>query len=434
MTHTTLVHYLRVTLLLAALLVAVPSVTSAPAYAQSDHASLTDYIAQNENLLGEVRDIVSGTSSVKARLAFDAAQRLHESSKDQLSNDRPVLARAAARKARELILKALATAKSVAILDQGALSNIERARGRLEQARETYDSAGGNNNAAVKLMDESQQQLQRAESSVREHLFEVAGQLAGGSFKLATQAIQLLREDGGGSDRLLRELERTDSVLERVRDSGKLDNPRARQAFADATAQQDRARQSLQQGQPRVALQLTRNARAIAGRIASSGGNNQGGDDAQHFLETTDEVLRKARDVVADSDNNAASSKLAEAVDLQNRAKSALASGNPKRAVRLSSQARDIASELLRRISLPVDEHSVGNALNTTDRVIAELEEQLGRDPSSDAADLLRRAKAQQQQARGAFNQSELRKALAKTRAARNLARRGLALLDGRPR
>jgi len=152
---------------------------------------------------------------VKARTSLEIAERLHKESINNFEADRPAIAAQLAGRAREAILQTIALAKKEAKLEEGAIKAIDRARARLEQARqllqENRDRQAGQ---ARKFAEEAHAQLLRAHDNMREHLFEIALRLAISSEELSQRAIDILKRDFIAPEFVEREIEKTDEVIE----------------------------------------------------------------------------------------------------------------------------------------------------------------------------------------------------------------------------
>ncbi len=415
--------------ILIALIAVTTQVDNAPA--QGDLTNLTQAIERNEELLMQAAELVRQTNSVKARSSLQAAVKLHELSKAQLLNDRPVLAVASATRARQAILNTINIAKREAKLEEQAMKAMERANVRLQQARAAFEEVGDRDDVpARKLIEEAHHQLQRARNNMQEHMFSVALQLANASAALSTRAITMLKRDGISQESVLREIERTDSVIERVTSSDQLEQHEvAARAIEQAMELQNRAKSNVRRDNLRLALEQTLRAREIALRVIKSarGGQGPSEDAVARAIEFTDGLLEHAMEMAREQDAERAHDALEQAVRLQNQAKDEFGKGEYGAAMRMTLRAREIAKRALGAMKKPMDAATVANTLAQTDAVIEQLRSRLEDSDNETAQALYERARDRQANARTALEAGELRRALALTRVARNLARRGLA-------
>lgn len=150
--------------------------------------------------------------------------------------------------------------------------------------------------------------------------------------------------------RVMIQTERTRELLERARDPiGECDDDRARAALREAFALQRRAEEALAQGRPLAAFQLTVSAREgglRALRICHV--EEDVHESADRALRRTDEILSRARDVVAERGRARARKPLQRAIALQERAWAEFRAEHVEASLRLTQAARSLALGLLR--------------------------------------------------------------------------------------
>jgi len=404
--------------------------------AQVDLSDLARALERNEELLMQAADLVRQTNSVKARSSLQAATRLHELSKYQAQNDRPGLAAVNAGRARQAILNTINIAKREAKLEEHAMKAIERAGVRLQRARAAFEESGDRDDVpARKLIEEAHHQLQRSRNNMQEHMFGVALRLANASAALSTRAIKTLTREGITQESVLREIERTDNIIERVTSSDRLDHHDvAARAIEQAIDLQNRAKSSVRSNNLRLALEHTLRAREIALRIVKTarGGQGPGENTVARAIEFTDGLLDRAREMAREQAMERVTEPLEQAAQLQSKAKEAFAASEYATAMRMTLRAREIAKRALGAMKKPLDADTVGKTLKQTDTVIETLGARLADKNNDTARSLYERAHNRQVNAWTAMEAGELRRALALTKVARNLARRGLAeIADG---
>lgn len=392
----------------------------------TDQVNLREVIQRNGELLSEAMTLVLQTNSAKARASLEAARKLHQYSMTLLEQgDNPLMTARVAGKAREAILQTISIAKREARREDQAISAMERAAARLEQARGAFEEFGDDHDvAARKLIQEANDQLLRARNHMREHMFEIAFQLAKTSHTLSTRAIGMLKRDSLTPDFVQREIEHTDGVLERI--AGRAENGQEGGivGFLDnARSLQQRAKSSLREGDLRPALEQTRRAREIGTRTlrATDSRNEPSQDETMRALQFTDNLLSKADDIVGES-----APGLDEARRLQTKALAEHQASRNGRAMRLTLQSRDALRAAVRQSDRPVPPERVHEALAISDALISRLAEALEDSRDEDASQLFARAQQRQRSAREFLNTGDTRRAMAFTRIAASLAREGM--------
>jgi hypothetical protein len=429
--HITILQIVLIVLLLPA---------AAPVAQTGDLTDLFTAIARNEELITEARFLVRQTRSSKARSSLGAAEKLHQLSRDlAAAGDRPLLAVRATAAARQAILNTINIAKREARLEENALKSMERAAHRLGQARALYEEYGDRDDLPVrKLLEESAAQLQRARNNMREHLFDVALQLARASTDMSNRAIQMLKRDSLSPEDVFREIERTDTIMERVmsRDDSAV-RPSLEQAVRDAMNQarelQNRAKYNARSDNYRLSLEQTRRAREITMRVArgATASMEPDGSNVARAITFTDEMLTRVETAAQESGDPRMGERLDEAVRLQMLAREKFDDEQYRAAMSLTLRAREISKRALRSLERPINAEAVGEALARTDSAIERLAARATESGNTTALNLVERARERQRNARAAFESGDLRRALALTRVARNLAHRALQELGG---
>jgi tetratricopeptide (TPR) repeat protein len=311
---------------------------------------------------------------------------------------------------------------------------IDRAGRRYEQARAYYDEdTSGNNLSAGKMIDESSDLLVRARENMRERMFEVATQLANASYDMSSRAIALLNQDTVGPDGVRREISRTDKLLDKIdKRRAEVNRPDLDRLIERAHMLQNRARSDAAEGRYILAFEHTKRAREIARRVMNRGAGEAapGPDPVAGTLALTDRLLDNALELARDNGDNRALRRLEEAKRIQRDAHEAYQRGNPDKAVRLSRRARDLTQETARLMQKDINDVTVRRALHRTDEILDTLRGRLGGSAPQAPSRLYLRAANRQQTAWKSFNAGHLRKALADTKVARNLASNALRKLN----
>ncbi|MDH3217508.1 MAG: hypothetical protein OEN01_14700 [Candidatus Krumholzibacteria bacterium] len=420
--------------LLACFLIAV-NFSSLSSQTLDNLAQLREEIARNAELLQQAKELVSETSSVKARLSLEAAAKLHQHSVMLLntvttdSNLRDVAL--VARKAREAILQTIALAKREAKLEESAGKAIERARNRLEQARQLINERDARDAvAARKLTEEAHSQLQRSYDNMREHLYEVSLRLAVSSEQFSSRAITIIRRDFSDAESVERAIAKTERIIERGREHIKIEeNQRLRRMLQEALQLQTKAKQSYRAGRPVMALDLTEQARRIAMRVLKASASKANSENVEQAIRLTDALLQEAREVARERDLKELFERIEKAEQLHKQSKHQFDKGDHERALGLTVRAREILKKSLASIRTEPKQDGVESALKKTDEILGRLREAVEQSRDELAAELLSRAQTKQDKAWQNFRQARLRAALANTRLARKLANRAFEQL-----
>lgn len=239
-------------------------------------------------------------------------------------------------------------------------------------------------------------------------------------------------------DRVRTAIERTDMRIELATSvvAGS-NNAQARLELDAAISLQSQAKEIFSQGlaaagevQLRLfhrAVDLTLRARAHADRAIAL---IQGLPDPERVLaqlERTREVIERARDRIAECDNDRARALLKVAVEMQVRAEGAARESRYLAALQLTLGARERALRALRMCNQQERlEESSDRALRRTDEVIARAKDVVGERGSERVRELLGRAERLQAEAWAQFRAQHLEASLRLTLSARTMAQRAI--------
>jgi tetratricopeptide (TPR) repeat protein len=241
----------------------------------------------------------------------------------------------------------------------------------------------------------------------------------------------MLRRDTVVPEKVIREIARTDRLLERADEQG---GRRGTRILREAREIQDRAKNNARETKFRLAMEQTQRARMLARQVLKSSSEYRGIDEesAANAIELTDRILHEAYEIAREKKMTAATEKLDEALRIQQNAKDRLNDGRYESALRLTRQAREIIKKAMRAIDNPIDLHRVKEALEQTDQALVRVRSALTARDDDAAGALYKRAAARQASAWDAYESGQLRRALANTKIARNLAKKALRQLgDG---
>lgn len=405
---------------------------SGPLAQTADLSRLEAEIRRNAELIQEAERLVAETNSTKARASLQTAILLHKQSLQLVANKQVLLAAQTVKKAREAVLRAIALAKMEAKAEETAKRTIERARMRLETAKSLLEESHEPDlSAAIKLIDEAQNQLHRSLDNMREHLFATALQLASSSERLSNQAITLLKKNQQGTTDVERELAKTDRVLQRIDAHGGLEqDPAAQKRYREAQEIQLRAIDQFRSGHPRRAVELTQRARMIALNVAKTLSSTPSAENVQIAIELTEGLLERAKEMMSEEKSETAEQTLSSAFDLQEQAKFSYSNKNYTRALRHTLRARDLVKDAIGQLESQLDADGVEAVIRSTDSLIERLRNRLDEDGDQTDRELFQRLVSHQESSWNEFEKGNLRSALARTKLARNLARRILERID----
>jgi tetratricopeptide (TPR) repeat protein len=188
----------------------------------------------------------------------------------------------------------------------------------LEHVRE--DLGGSLEDPVRRLLEEAAGQIERGRAQFAEQHYEVA-------LRLAISAQRLIRQAGNagpgpaGDSRVLRELERTDHLIERaapvIRESG---HEEAGRILDRAIELQASAWEAHRASRLRPALAFTREARGLIHRALSIVRGPVDAERVARALEETDVLLDRAGEIVRESGVDHAIRLLEKAMEHQSRA------------------------------------------------------------------------------------------------------------------
>lgn len=238
-------------------------------------------------------------------------------------------------------------------------------------------------------------------------------------------------EDGS---RLEEAIAKTDQVIERASELvSESNNERARMALRAAGNYQAKSKEAAVGGRFEMAIRLTLEARNLAQKAAHLAQGDDGADldRLQALIDRADRAIDRAADVVRDCDSERAQKLLATAIELQAKAKTQLAQGNFRQALRLSQEAIERARKAAS--SCRSDDASgdrVEHALDRTDALI-DRAGGVGEESGNDRAMAkFRLAVSQQTEARKHFVDGNEKAAMRLTLAARDTITLALRLAN----
>jgi len=316
----------------------------APGTARAQHGdSIRQYIERTEELLLWAQGLVADTESGPARRVLGQAADLHRRSKGMLERGMMMESLAVARRARDAMWHAVRVARESMGLEERIRIRAERFRDQhgslLERARDSH------NQPALDFLERARQQADRARDIYRQGDFKLSWKLLEQAGDLMHRAARLLA-DGGGPERLERELERVRQAIDQTRERlGNDATENQHRMLAEAEEALQRALNAEDQGQPGRALQMLN----LAGNLARRAGQEAGGapdDDAvRRQLERFDERAERIGDRVRESGSSQARQMYDRALGQRDRAAEAQRAGDPELALRQVRAAHDLLNQ-----------------------------------------------------------------------------------------
>ncbi|MFN8178193.1 MAG: hypothetical protein U0167_09700 [bacterium] len=245
---------------------------------------------------------------------------------------------------------------------------------------------------------------------------------------MAARAVSLAREDSSVRERAQREMDRAAQMISRARDeSGEHPSAQAPPLLDDAGSLLDRAHATFGEQHFVAALRLALASQRLAAQATSLGGPG-GVRGPARDLERTDHLLERVQTLVAESDNADAARLFEQARTAQDAAWEAFRAGKPREAHVRTRAARDLGNRV--RLMLGGEDLATApDVLRETQVVIDRAAEVIAKAGDDRAQAVLDRASDHQTRAQASLSAGDVRRALAQTRVARQLAKRALELV-----
>ncbi|MBI1796122.1 MAG: hypothetical protein HY076_07830 [Candidatus Eisenbacteria bacterium] len=254
-------------------------------------------------------------------------------------------------------LAALATIATLAILGIAAPAYAQDGA-RVQLAIEQTDDLIARAQTVVAGADNSRAQIELDAAVGLEA--QARTEFAAGHFLIALDLTTRARAHAGRAialiaglpdpDRVLAQLERTRELLDRAKERiEECDNDRARALLSAAVEMQTRAEGADRDGRFLAALQLTMSARERglrAMRLCNSEDNMH--EAADRALTRSDQLIARAKDVVAEHDRPPAQQALGRAIELENEAWVQFRADHLEASLRLTQSARTFAHRAIR--------------------------------------------------------------------------------------
>ncbi|KPL17664.1 MAG: hypothetical protein AMJ92_11425 [candidate division Zixibacteria bacterium SM23_81] len=251
---------------------------------------------------------------------------------------------------------ALSGTKTARGLAQEAIKIAERWRFVVRQIQNTSELLDiatkmvrvNQNPRAAALLETALSQFERGQGALREGQIEQAFHLLKNANKLAREIITMLRQEDMGQERVGRELDRSDRLIDKARSLIEESGHEKARALLDRGVQtQIRAREFFDEGKYEVAHQLTLKAREFVVRAV---GMVEGPIDPERVKRTigaTDGLMEGVRPIIMESQDREAVQLFLSAENHQDKAKGLLATQRYKLALAQTKIARRLVDKAL---------------------------------------------------------------------------------------
>ncbi len=337
-----------------ALLATISPAASAQFSVNDSREQLERELGRTDEQLEGAWEVVKASESDRARHLLNNATMIQQTAWDLFSLCGLTNARAcsnsakATTRARREIRHAVQVAREDSSQERAAQQAIDRAQRMVDEAGSTPVMDSVADDRLQRLLGQAQAQLERAREQFRERHFGVALQLANGSMRLIQQALQVDDGQQWHPDRVGRELERTQRLLDRaapvIRQSG---NQRALQLLEHAIASQDRARRALDDRRPLLAVRHTREARGQAQRALGMAEGPIDLELARRAIQQTDQLITRVEPEVREAGIERALELLEKGLERQVKARELLDQERLNASLAQTRVARRLVNEAL---------------------------------------------------------------------------------------
>jgi flagellin-specific chaperone FliS len=257
---------------------------------------------------------------------------------------------------REQHRLALSGTKAARGLAQEAIKIAERWRfvvRQIQRIRELLDVATkmvrvSQNPRAAALLETALSQFERGQGALREGQVEQAFHLLKNANKLAREIVTMLRQEDVGQERVGRELDRTDRLIDKARPLIEQSGHEKAQTLLDRGVEaQIRAREFFDQGKYKVAHQLTLKARELVVRALGMVEGPIAPERVRMAIGATDDLMERVRPIIMESQNREAVTLFLSAGNHQDKAKGLLAAQQYKLALAQTKIARRLVDKAL---------------------------------------------------------------------------------------
>jgi hypothetical protein len=233
---------------------------------------------------------------------------------------------------------------------QFVVKQIRKTRELLELAQEL--AAASHNSRAPALLETALSQFERGTEALRGGQIDQAFHLMKNANKLARDIIAMLREEQADGERVYRELDRTDRLIEKagpvIEESG---DDHALVLLDQGVQAQVKAREFYQKGQYGVAHQVTLKARDLVAKALVRVEGPISPQRVEKAIAAMDDLMARVRSLIMESENDRAIDLFLAAGDHQDKAKAALSEKQYQLALAQTKIARRLVDQALNLLS-----------------------------------------------------------------------------------
>ena len=246
----------------------------------------------------------------------------------------------------------------------------------------------------------------------------------------AGRALSLAREDDTVRERAQREMDRAEQTIGRARDRvDEYPSPEATRLLDQASALLTRSRGTFGEQHYLAAMRLALAAQRLAAQAASFGTTG----DVRRLsrdLDRTDHLLERVQSLVDERGDAPSAKQLEQAHSMQDAAWAAFREGRSREAHARTREARGLANRVRVELGGVETPSAAPAALAETREILDRAADVVRSSGDEHARALLDRAAEHQSRAQASLDAGDVRRALAQTRVARQLAKRALQLVN----
>ena len=320
------------------------SVLLAAALAQEGEQARRE-LERTDRYIREAAPTIERSENREAIYLLNEARRVQVEAWDMYRQKRHRAAMSGTNRARDLVDRALRLARF----------DPERVRREIRRTAELMGDAGprirrSRNRRAMELWKVAQGEQETARRGFSAGQYLLALKFTNAARLHVGKALEIIR-GGGDPERVRTEIERTDQLMERVRNRVRTSaDSRLEELLARASGWQEQARAAFVQEQPLVALRLAFSARDLLLRTWEIGLGRPDSDMVAAAVEETDRLIEHWTPVVKEQGEEQVVSVFEQALKLQDQARQALAADDLGPALQQTSAARRMIARLVEQI------------------------------------------------------------------------------------
>jgi tetratricopeptide (TPR) repeat protein len=394
---------------------------------EEDAPKASEALERTDEIIDTAKDAIEESRSQKARLTLDVAEGLQAKAWSSYRGNEYRMALKLTAKAREEAWHALALARSDRQFEQNNSRIAEETRDRLARLRDRMMESGVRDEQATKLMEQARNLLDKSHLNAQQLRYQLALKLAANARDLTSKADERVR-----NTRVLKEAaERRFALLERLVDrarerAGAPGQERARDQIAIAEGQIEKAREFLDAGRYREAMQASERCEKTLRNsvrlmpLAPAG-------DPQNRLEETHRLLERAEEMASGNGKPAGPGTLGtmdQARAMIRRAEDALGAGRTAEGLDLLERSRGLLRGAIRVEAGEMTRETIMMRVERIESLRDETRNLAEKCPEPGVQELMERAQEHLRLARDHAESGRLEPAAAEIAVARNMYQR----------